>query len=304
METTHSSRIPPFEISAMSEQAFQTDHQVVLLLVGLIGSGKSTFAQALEQHYPQFRRCNQDDLGGDRRRVEAAARHALRQGLSACIDRTNIDVEQRRTWINISREFPGTHVWVIVLDTPYETCIERLRERTDHPTIKTPQQGFSILSRFRSQFAPPISSEGHTRLLRLKPSDHPSAIYTPESVGAILRRLQASELEPGPYAPIESYFISNHRRGGPGLSGHRGRGSHEYRGGQYRGGQYRGGPQARGHSAGGRGQRSAPYYRGRAGAPSSYAPRGGLPAYATSSGARSNGDSMASHNDGNGQWEF
>jgi hypothetical protein len=87
--------------------------QVVLILVGLIGSGKvgifnswthrpvssneilivrqSTFAQALEKHLPgQFRRCNQDDLG-NRIRVENLARRTLREGLSACIDRTNFN---------------------------------------------------------------------------------------------------------------------------------------------------------------------------------------------------------------------
>lgn len=51
---------------------------------------KSTFAQALETFFPEFRRCNQDDLG-NRRKVEAFATKALRQGLSVCIDRTNFD---------------------------------------------------------------------------------------------------------------------------------------------------------------------------------------------------------------------
>ena len=86
--------------------------QVVLILVGLIGSGKvcilgydpsicfpfllreqSTFARALEKHLPaSFRRCNQDDLG-NRRRVEELARQTLQLGLSVCIDRTNFDAQ-------------------------------------------------------------------------------------------------------------------------------------------------------------------------------------------------------------------
>ena len=53
-------------------------------------SMKSTFAQALENHYPKFRRCNQDDLG-DRRSVEVLARRSLQEGLSVCIDRGNFD---------------------------------------------------------------------------------------------------------------------------------------------------------------------------------------------------------------------
>lgn len=53
-------------------------------------SYQSTFAQALEEHLPRFRRCNQDDLG-DRRRVENLARKTLREKMSPCIDRTNFD---------------------------------------------------------------------------------------------------------------------------------------------------------------------------------------------------------------------
>ncbi|OCH88384.1 P-loop containing nucleoside triphosphate hydrolase protein [Obba rivulosa] len=246
----------------MSEHAFQADHQVVLLLVGFIGSGKSTFAQALEQHFPRFRRCNQDDLG-DRRRVEATARQALSQGLSVCIDRTNIDVGQRKTWINIAREFPETQVWVIVFDTPYEVCMERLRERTNHPTIRTPEHGYSILARFRNQYEPPVPWEGHSRLIKLKPSDHPSATYTAEDISAILRRLQASKLEPAPYAPIDSYFVPGNRRGGSTSSGFHGHGSP----GDSRGNGYRGGSITRGHGTGRWNRRGTAPHRGRDGRP-------------------------------------
>ena len=51
---------------------------------------QSTFAQALERHIPQFRRCNQDELG-DRRSVEALTRQSLREGRSVVVDRTNFD---------------------------------------------------------------------------------------------------------------------------------------------------------------------------------------------------------------------
>ena len=60
------------------------------LRLGLLRDAERTFAHALEQHAPRFRRCNQDDLG-NRQRVEASARACLREGLSMCIDRTNFD---------------------------------------------------------------------------------------------------------------------------------------------------------------------------------------------------------------------
>ncbi|KAH9943560.1 P-loop containing nucleoside triphosphate hydrolase protein [Amylocystis lapponica] len=180
---------PTFGKEASGLSTVLPKEQIVLILVGLIGSGKSTFAHALEEHVPHFRRCNQDDLG-DRRSVEARARQALEQGLSVCIDRTNFDAQQRATWINIAREFPGTLVWVLVLDTPYEVCAARLRERTDHPTIKTPAQALELLARFAAQLRLPAPHEGHTRLLRLRPTDHPAPVYSAADVLGILQRVR------------------------------------------------------------------------------------------------------------------
>lgn len=109
----------PSDTAEVAPSDFNIEGQVVLILCGLIGSGKSTFAESLQSHFPQFRRCNQDDLG-DRRRVEHLARDSLSQGLSVCIDRTNFNESQRSYWIDIAHEFPGTAIWVIVFDTPYE----------------------------------------------------------------------------------------------------------------------------------------------------------------------------------------
>jgi len=162
--------------------------QVVLILVGLIGSGKSTFAQALEHNLPtSFRRCNQDDLG-NRRSVEALARQTLKSGLSVCIDRTNFDVQQRAHWIRIARDFSAP-VWVLVFDTPVQVCLERLRTRTGHPTIKGFNQASKVLNLFHSQFQYPRPNEGYDSILYLKPSDHPSPHWSQGEIVAILNRL-------------------------------------------------------------------------------------------------------------------
>jgi hypothetical protein len=63
---------------------------------------------------------------------------------------------------------------------------------TFHPTIKSPQQGLSILARFANDFQPPSPLEGHDRLIVIRPSDHPSPIYTSTEIVAILQSLQAS----------------------------------------------------------------------------------------------------------------
>ncbi|KAJ7281888.1 P-loop containing nucleoside triphosphate hydrolase protein [Mycena rebaudengoi] len=161
---------------------------VVLILVGLIGSGKSTFAQALEDNMPEFKRCNQDDLG-DRRQVENLARASLRTGSSVVIDRTNFDSSQRAHWIKIAREFPGTLIWVIVFDTPKDVCATRLQTRTEHPTIKDPQDALFILERFSSQYRAPHESEGYDRIIYLQPPQQ-EIVYSYSSLEAILRRVR------------------------------------------------------------------------------------------------------------------
>ncbi|KAJ7880312.1 P-loop containing nucleoside triphosphate hydrolase protein [Mycena olivaceomarginata] len=162
--------------------------QVVLILVGLIGSGKSTFAQALEEHFPEIRRCNQDDLG-DRRAVEHLTRATLQNGSSACIDRTNFDASQRAHWIKIAREFPGTLVWVLVFDTPKDVCASRLRTRTQHPTIKNPEDALSILDRFSSQYRAPSEDEGYNRIIYLQPSEQ-EEVYSRSTLATILERIR------------------------------------------------------------------------------------------------------------------
>ncbi|KAI8971271.1 AAA domain-containing protein [Trametes punicea] len=195
--------------------------QIVLILVGLIGSGKSTFAQALERYYPKFCRCSQDDLG-DRRSVEGLARRSLREGLSVVIDRTNFDESQRATWINIAREFPPAQPWVIVFDIPYEICAARIAERTGHPTITSPELGLQVLQRFRSQYRSPSPNEGYTRILHLGPSDCPDKGYSEADVREIMLRLRDSPaVVPSGLLPEYRGFF---RGSSPPLGGFRSRG--------------------------------------------------------------------------------
>lgn len=229
-----STSAPDAQIDAepVQETSFEVQGQVVLILCGLVASGKSTFAQSLQSYFPSFRRCNQDDLG-DRRSVENLARQTLSQGLSVCVDRTNVNPQQRSYWINIAREFPGTSVWVIVFDTPYEVCAARLQHRTGHPTITSPEQGLSVLSRFAKDFEVPKPWEGYSRILHLSPEDHPSPEYSQGEIAGVLRTLRDSEpviqtaapvnTNQNPFAPNRGGY-NGYQRGGYQPNSYRGRG--------------------------------------------------------------------------------
>lgn len=149
----------------------------VLVLVGMIGSGKSTFAAAVADTLGWIR-CNQDELG-QRYKVVAAAERALASGRSIVIDRTNLDASQRAHWIDVARAFhaahPHTHVDVSVIElyVPHEVAHARLAHRTNHPTLRTPEDAHryaaadSVLGMCKRAYQPPRATapEGFDRML-------------------------------------------------------------------------------------------------------------------------------------------
>ena len=63
---------------------------------------------------------------------------------------------------------------------------------TDHPTIRSPEQGIEVLYRFKSMLVLPSANEGFERIFRMKPEDHFSADYTREELQNLLVRVATS----------------------------------------------------------------------------------------------------------------
>ncbi|KAL3765590.1 hypothetical protein ACHAWO_003882 [Cyclotella atomus] len=106
----------------------------VLILVGIPGSGKSTFATKLENIAPhKYARVNQDIIG-NRRDCEDLTRKILSQNKIPIIDRCNFSPDQRQTWVDIASSV-GASVDCIVFSYNTEVCIRRCRERKFHETI-------------------------------------------------------------------------------------------------------------------------------------------------------------------------
>ncbi|CAE6498547.1 unnamed protein product [Rhizoctonia solani] len=180
-----------------------TNSNILIVLCGLVGSGKSTFATALQREFPEVRRCNQDELGR-REDVEREVHAALSQGLSVCVDRTNFDPGQRRTWIDIARQHSNIEIWGITMDTPFDV----------------------VLSRFSYQFVPISANEGFNRVYRIAPRENPD--YTREELENILAAIRESPYAPFPDA-LPQASRSSQDRGRRGYFSSRGSGSHGWR---------------------------------------------------------------------------
>ncbi|SHO78895.1 Hypothetical protein MSYG_3243 [Malassezia sympodialis ATCC 42132] len=165
-------------------------HMVVLC--GLIGSGKSTFAQAAIEAWPgTWTRCNQDELGL-RRHVEALARAELAAGHSVIIDRTNADERQRADWLLLARDLRASMALtttLLVFDVPASVCRARLLQRRDHPTIATPEQALRVLALFGRSYVRPAATrpEGFDRMVVL--SEMPP-LWTPAHLQDVWMRIE------------------------------------------------------------------------------------------------------------------
>jgi len=63
-----------------------------------------------------------------------------------------------------------------------------------------------VLSRFAADFRQPAADEGYQKILYLKPSDHPSSVYSRSDIAMILRRVQDSPAVDGDQKYSKSGF--------------------------------------------------------------------------------------------------
>jgi predicted kinase len=131
----------------------------LVVLVGVPGSGKSTFAaQFAEAGWAVV--CQ--DVLGNRRACEEAAAAALAAGQHVLVDRTNIDAKQRAHWVRIAHEHgvDARGMMCVHFDTPPRECERRVLARTGHPTLPPTRLSAVVVRKFQGELQRPREAEG------------------------------------------------------------------------------------------------------------------------------------------------
>lgn len=133
-----------------------------VLLVGIPGSGKSTFAR---ERLPNHVRVSQDELGSVNACINAV-KDALGSGKNVVIDRCNQTPKQRKRWIDIARLY-GASVSCVYLDCSEQTALKRVRDRKTHETLVnlTIDKLRRIVRGFKHEMVVPCFNEGFDSIL-------------------------------------------------------------------------------------------------------------------------------------------
>jgi len=143
--------------------------QRIVLLIGLPGSGKSTWAAAQGWNAissDSLRLLLSDDIGNQQihGRVFASVRYLLRQRLRVgctvnCVDATHLTRAERRPYFSLAR-WHGADVDAVYFDVPFATALRRnlARLRQVPPTV---------MALMAARLEPPECNEGFHSIERL-----------------------------------------------------------------------------------------------------------------------------------------
>jgi predicted kinase len=133
-----------------------------LILVGLQGSGKTTYFQ---DHFAATHEHISRDVQGSAERESALIQECLRSGRSFVLDDTNTTRAARAPVIHYAKA-AGFRISAYFFDTPVRTAIGRNNHRKDKKPIPVP-----AILRAAKHLEPPTAAEGFDQIQVVTPTE-------------------------------------------------------------------------------------------------------------------------------------
>lgn len=135
-----------------------------IMLVGLPGSGKTTFCDLFLSSGLNVKIVTQDTMG--RNMCQQSLLRFIKNSDIVILDRTNYLIKNRHDWLTLTHLEPKQCL-CIYLSTPKFICLQRISNRQHHPSIKT-GGGRRIILDIESQLEIPTKEEGFSQVIYLE----------------------------------------------------------------------------------------------------------------------------------------
>jgi len=152
---------------------------ILLLLMGVQGSGKSHFCRELMGVGQNWKHLSQDTINGGRpgkrEAVEKAALEHIRTGKCVIVDRMHLTVDQRAYFVNVAREADAS-CHLLWFDVPKTVVERRVRARTNHAGGVQGDAGARMAVQSLSQVVAPLYAEGFDLISRVRGEEEVKSI--------------------------------------------------------------------------------------------------------------------------------
>ncbi|CAK5265968.1 unnamed protein product [Mycena citricolor] len=152
---------PPCELDIQGEPLVAPND--LFMLVGLPGSGKSWFSQAVCARNPSgWRRISQDESGS-----RASCETEIGRKGRTLLDRCNASAADRKIWLALASNWVESPV-CIWFDYDRSLCESRAQRRMTHPTLPPGSRVRNAIAQMHNTFDEPSLSEGFKTIVRVK----------------------------------------------------------------------------------------------------------------------------------------